>query len=191
VAGLVKDPTDWPTTVHTDGELCCATLTNLDYRLKVAPIVEWAPVVDKVLADTGGQWRVCGDGEHADELAAALAPYEHVEFGGYVDAREELAGANCLLHPSRLDALPNAILEGLASELPVVTTDFHEFQRYGDPLYRVGSEADLRETLSGLADPATRSERGRAGLERIRRDHSADAVARQYEAFFTEVLANA
>lgn len=190
VAGLVKDPTAWPTTVHTDTKLRCATLTNLDYRLKVAPIVEWAPVVDEVLAETGGRWRVCGDGEHAAALADALAPYDHVEFAGFVDAHEELHAANCLLHPSRLDALPNAMLEGLASELPVVTTDFHEFVRYGDPLHRVSDTAVLRETLTELTDPATRSERGRAGLERIRRDHTAQAVARQYEAFFTEVVAN-
>lgn len=188
VAGLVKDPTEWPTTVHTDRELRLTSLTNLNYRLKVAPIIEWAPVVDDVLAETGGYWRICGDGEHAAAVREALAPYDHVEFAGYVDAHAELDRANALLHPSRLDALPNAILEGLASELPVVTTDFHEFVRYGDPLSRVGSEADLRETLQALTDPATRAERGRAGVERIRRDHTAEVVARQYEAFFTEVL---
>lgn len=191
VAGLVKDPTEWPTTVHTDEELRIATLTNFNYQLKVAPILEWAPVVEEVLSETGGYWHVCGDGNHADAVEEALEGYDHVEFAGFVDAYDELDDANCMIHASRLDALPNAMLEGLASELPVVTTDFHEFLAYGEPLVCVDSHTHLRETLHKFRDPEVRAERGRAGLERIRRDHTEIAVARQYEAFLTEVLANA
>ncbi|WP_200531943.1 glycosyltransferase [Halorubrum sp. LN27] len=191
VAGLVKDPTEWPTTVHADNELRIATLTNFDYQLKIAPILEWAPVVEEVLSESGGYWRVCGDGEYSDIAEEALAEYDHVEFAGYVDPNAELNDSNCMIHASRLDALPNAMLEGLASELPVITTDFHEFLAYGEPLVCVDSETRLRDTLHEFRDPKTRAERGRAGLERIRRDHTAMAVARQYEAFFTEVLANA
>jgi hypothetical protein len=187
-AGLVKDPAEWPTVDHTAHELRCVTLTNADYWRKVEPLIEWAPVVDAVLDDVGGRWRICGDGEHAEKLEIRLRGYDHIEFAGYVDAQDELADANCMLHASRLDGQPNAILEGLAAGLPVVTNDWPEFAAYGPPLHVVTDTAALRERLSAYSDPEMRAERGEAGSNHLHRRHSAAAVARDYERFFASLL---
>ncbi|MBV2262684.1 MAG: glycosyltransferase family 4 protein [Thauera sp.] len=72
---------------------------------------------------------IAGSGPEAatlDALAQALGIAERVRFAGRLD-REQMAAlyrdADLMLNPSRVDNMPNAILEALASGLPVVTTD--------------------------------------------------------------------
>ncbi|HNH62598.1 MAG TPA: glycosyltransferase family 4 protein, partial [Thauera aminoaromatica] len=72
---------------------------------------------------------IAGSGPEAAALAALaqeLGIAERVRFTGRLD-REQMAAlyrdADLMLNPSRVDNMPNAILEALASGLPVVTTD--------------------------------------------------------------------
>ena len=72
---------------------------------------------------------LAGAGPEADALAALareLGVAERVRFPGRLD-RDEMAAlyrdADLMLNASRVDNMPNAILEALASGLPVVTTD--------------------------------------------------------------------
>jgi len=189
-AGLAKDPGNWPTVRHTDDEIRAVTLTNANYARKIAPLIELAETVDGVLAETGGRWHICGDGDHSDRLADGVAEYEHVEYVGYVDADDELARSNLMIHASRLDGQPNAVLEGLACGLPVVTNDWVEFVRYGWPLEVCHTQSAFEDTLRWFRRPGRREQRGRQGEEHLLEHHTPKAIARDYEAFCMEVLRN-
>ena len=72
---------------------------------------------------------IAGSGPEATALAALaqeLGVADRVRFTGRLD-REQMAAlyrdADLMLNPSRVDNMPNAILEALASGLPVVTSD--------------------------------------------------------------------
>jgi hypothetical protein len=188
-AGLWKRPGDWPTQEHTDSELRIITLTNCNYYQKIKPIMELAPIVNDCLRKTGGRWHVCGDGEHDEWLAEALAGYSNVHFRGYVDATEELQHSNLMLHPSYLDGQPNSILEGLASGLPVITNDFEAFTRFNGPIEVAKSQSKLHSLLRQYSDPQRRADKGDESIRYMEENHTPEAIARQYEHYLTQFLA--
>lgn len=189
-AGMSKNVSAWPTVTHSDSELRIVTLTNANYWEKVKPIVEWAKPVNNVLDETGGTWRVCGRGKHTAQLKDALEGYDHVEWAGYVDAYEELRTANLMLHPSYLDGQPNSVLEGMASNLPVITNDFAAFVRYEGPLTVVHSQTALHAKLMAYTDPEYRTEDGEANMHYVQEHHSAQAIAQDYERFCFNLIHN-
>ena len=181
--GLPIRPAEWPTVTHTDRDLRLLTLTNADYRGKVDPIVQRVGLVDDLLAETGGHWLIGGDGRFEDALAAATADAAHVTYGGYLDAAAELAAANVLFHPSTFDIqLPNAVLEGMASHLPVVTTPFPPFDAHRR-LRTPRSDGELVELLRGLTDPERRREEADRNVAHAREHHDPEQLGHQYRRF--------
>jgi len=187
VAGLAIDVGDWPRVDHEDDDLRLVTLTNANYRRKIQPIVDSAPLVDDVLGE-GDVWRVCGAGKYEHVLREGLASCERVSFEGFVDARAVLAESNAMVHLSELDGLPNSILEGLASGLPVITNDFTAFVEFGWPLVVTNGGHELVEALAVARDPAWRRATGRAGRRYVAEHHTAEAVGQQYLDFFARVV---
>lgn len=191
-AGMWIEPEKYPDTEHTDTQLRAVTLTNANYRRKVWPILEWAPIVNEVLSDVGGEWRVFGDGGDSMALREGLHAYDHVHYGGYTDApKDRLEWANLMLHPSDLDGQPNAVLEGFASQLPVLTTDFiafEELKRIGAPLIQIGEYAELPHALEQLTDPDIRDGIGTNGQQYCEENHTPERIGRQYERFLTQVV---
>jgi len=191
-AGMWIKPEKYPDTEHTDTQLRAVTLTNANYRRKVWPILEWAPIVNEVLSDVGGEWRVFGDGDESMALREGLHAYDHVHYGGYTDApKDRLEWANLMLHPSDLDGQPNAVLEGFASQLPVLTTDFIAFEELlqnGAPVFPIGEYSMLRKALELYADPATRTRTGTRGVTYCEEKHTPEHIGRQYERFLTQVV---
>jgi hypothetical protein len=170
---LPKAVDEWPDSIHKDTELRVLTLTNCVYPDKIAPLAEIAPVVDDVLADAGGTWRIGSWSEgHDDWLREQLANYDHIEFGLRLDAHDELEWANAMLHHSRLDVLPNAILEGLASRLPVLTNAHVAFRQSPAPLTITRTDEALREALTRFREPAHRRAAGERGYEYVARNHA-------------------
>jgi hypothetical protein len=189
LASLCKAPEAWPDVTHSDETIRAVTLTNANYMGKVQPLIEYAPVVNRFLATHGGCWTIYGRGNKATYLAQNLADYEHVEFAGYTDDPQAALGAhNLMLHLSSFDSMPNAILEGMASRLPVVTNPYCVFAAYGEPL-EVTPMDELGELLTRAQDPGWRADRGEAGVRTIEQDHSPVAVGQQYVSFFQELLA--
>lgn len=186
VVGLPVTPAEWPTVEHSASALRCVTLTNFDYAEKIAPLYDWADVVERRLG-SGERWRVCGDGELADDFAQHVSDYRHVDYCGFQDAAAELADANLLLHPSDMDIqMPNAILEGVASNLPVVTNDFQPFVE--NRAVSAVSTTQLPGLLSDFRD-ADRRRQVAAGAGAFVADaHAPARIGNKYRSFLETVV---
>lgn len=186
-AGLWKRPEDYDATTHVQNTVRCLTLTNANYAEKVEPIIEWAPVVNAYHDNNGGEWIIGAKGRYTNRLSNSLARYEHVSFEGYIDKENYLKWANVLLHPSRLDGQPNAILEGMVSQLPVLTTDWITFKEFRGPNIITDAQG-LIDQLKVLEDPATRQRHGDKGREYIKTHHTPTKIGQQYQNFFERLL---
>lgn len=178
VVPLPVDPTAWPTTSHTGREVRLLTLTNADYMEKVEPLTARMQAIERWCEEHNGEWCIAGDGKHMTKLARAASNYAHVRYIGYVDPETWLDRANVLLHFSEMDtAAPNAILEGMASDLPVVTNDFCAFESV--PTLSTATEWELRTMLDKLSDSSYRNERAQIQREYIRKHHLPKVVGEQ------------
>jgi glycosyltransferase involved in cell wall biosynthesis len=140
---------------------------------------------------------VVGDGPLRSEIERAAAPLgDRVVLAGYrPDVMAVLDAADVLLHPSRHDTLPTAILEAMACSVPVVATDvggIAELVVDGDTgMLGEGPPvaADLAAALAPLlADRALRRHMGNAGRERFEAEFSIDRWARRMRELYLSVL---
>lgn len=189
--GLPIAPTEWDDAEHVGDVLTMVTLTNLDYREKIAPLYRYAPAVERFCERHGGHWHICGDGVFEEGFAEAVGGLEHVSFDGFVDAKARVQAADVMLHLSDFDiAHPNAVLEGMAGNLPVVVNGFEGFE--GNPeTINAGSPAELLATLERLRDPSERRQHARRGQEYIREKHTHERIGNQARHFIEEVVASA
>lgn len=146
------------------------------------------------LKDLDWQWRVVGDGPQLPVLRGMLRNQSldgRVQFLGWQQASQlalEYADANIFLFPSRDEGMPNAVLEAMASGLPVIATRIagnEELVLDGDTgaLVPIGDAAALREALRQMLSDAGRRERmGRAGRLRAERQFTWKTAAQQYQA---------
>jgi glycosyltransferase involved in cell wall biosynthesis len=139
------------------------------------------------------QWRIAGDGpqmEALQSLARELGLAGRVVFLGW-QSREDLAQwyhrSNIFLFPSRHEGMPNAVLEAMASGLPVVATRIagnEELVLDGltGALVEPENVEDLREALRTLlaGGAAARERMGRASRDRVEKEYSWENAARQY-----------
>jgi glycosyltransferase involved in cell wall biosynthesis len=131
-----------------------------------------------------------GDGperERLEALSTELGLAGAVEFLGFKDAIEaELQAADLLVLASRVEGLPNALLEGMACGLPAVVTRIGgslEAAVEGQTALFVppNQEQPLREALqTAVADPELRGRLGAAASQRIEDCFTLDAVAPRY-----------
>jgi glycosyltransferase involved in cell wall biosynthesis len=143
---------------------------------------------------------VVGDGPLRSEVERAAAPLgDRVALAGYrPDAMAVLDAADALLHPSRHDTLPTAILEAMACSVPVVATDVGGIGELvvdgltGSLIDGPPVAADLAAALAPLlADRALRRRMGTAGRERVEAEFSIDRWARRMRELYLSVLEGA
>jgi glycosyltransferase involved in cell wall biosynthesis len=114
---------------------------------------------------------IAGTGPALDalrSLARSLGIEGAVAFTGRLD-REQMAAlyreADALLNPTRVDNMPNSVLEALASGVPVVSTDVG-----GVPFVVARDDRAMAEaTLALLRDGRLRAELTAAGLAEVQR----------------------
>ena len=118
-----------------------------------------------------------------------------VEFLGVQrDVRPCLRQASLFVLSSIREAMPNAILEAMASGLPVVATragGVPEVVREGETGLLVpprNPEALGKAICSSLANPAQLFALGQAGLRRAQEEFSFEAMVRRHEAVFDRLI---
>ncbi len=146
-------------------------------------------------------WRVLCAGRDEDNRRALLEAQVtrlglagNVSFLGPLDDIPSLLAASDLhLHPSREDALPNSILEAMASGLAIVGTtvggvpDLIEHGR-GGLLVPPGEPGALGAAIARLAgDPAARRRMGAINAEKVEQEYSIARSVAAYEAAYTLV----
>jgi glycosyltransferase involved in cell wall biosynthesis len=151
------------------------------------------------LKDLNWEWRIAGDGpqmQALQSLAQELGINDHVFFLGW-QTREQIIHSykqsNVFLFPSRHEGMPNALLEAMASGLPVIATCIagnEELVVEDETGYLVPPE-DI-ESLQGalkklLNDPALRQQMGIASRRRAEENYSWESTAQQYALYLEKV----
>lgn len=145
------------------------------------------------------EWRIAGDGSQMhvlQSLAKELGIEDRVIFLGW-QSREQLLEcylqANIFLFPSRHEGMPNAMLEAMASGLPVIASCIagsEELVVDGKTGYLVPSEdiEALQEALKKLlGDSALRKQMGLASRQHVEENYSWEYTARQYALLLEKV----
>lgn len=114
-----------------------------------------------------------------------------VEVTGWLpaaEARRRLRAADVLVHYSRWEGLPNAVLDGMAAGLPVVASDIpgnRDAVVHGETGFLAGDEMELLTRCQELVDDAALRRRlGEAGRERVRREFSRDRMLARLQALY-------
>jgi len=151
------------------------------------------------LKELNWEWQIAGDGPQMpvlQSLAEELGIDDRVHFLGW-QSREQLmkcyGKANVFVFPSRHEGMPNAMLEAMASGLPVIASCIagsEELVVNGETGYLVPSEdvealqAALKQLLS---DPALREQMGMASRQYVEENYSWEATAQQYALLLEKV----
>jgi glycosyltransferase involved in cell wall biosynthesis len=151
------------------------------------------------LKDLAWEWRIVGDGPRLDFLksyAEELGISDRVHFLGW-QSREQLIEqyqrSNIFLFPSRHEGMPNAVLEAMASGLPVIASHIagnEELVVDGETGLLFPSEDvdSLRTALRKLLTDATlRQKMGNASRRHMEENYSWESTARQYELLLEQV----
>jgi glycosyltransferase involved in cell wall biosynthesis len=143
------------------------------------------------LADPGLRFVWLGGGEPAAESALRRAGVEVTGWLSHSSLLERLAGLDIYLQCSRWEGLPVAVMEAMATGLPVVATDIvgnRDLVQHGRTGWLASSEDELADGVMRLArDAALRVSWGSAAREYVGRCHSTHSMMRQlYRAYGLE-----
>jgi len=141
---------------------------------------------------------IAGDGPLRAELrnrARQLEIIEKIRFlGTYSDVPRLLASADLFAYPSQSDGLPLALLEALASRVPVIASRFDSadglLQHNNNALlFEVGDLDGLSKALIFALDrPEEMQLMAQAAFSQIRHSYSVDEMCRGYDELFRSSL---
>jgi glycosyltransferase involved in cell wall biosynthesis len=140
---------------------------------------------------------IAGDGPARDRIhAAAAALGDGVVLAGHRDdVMAVLDATDILLHPSRVDAFPTALLQALAASVPIVATDaggIPEIVEHGTSGLLVPappSEVALVQALSAmLDDDSVRRRCAAAGRRRFEAEFTVERWASRTRQIYEEAL---
>lgn len=140
---------------------------------------------------------IVGDGPARDSLTALAGAHPGaVTIAGHRDdIMEVLDASDLLLHPSRIDALPGALLEAMAAGVPAVATDVGgipdiiEHGVNGILVPAPATAAALREAIAPLlADTRLREALGRRARQRFELEFSLERWVERLRALYDDVL---
>ena len=151
------------------------------------------------LRELDWEWRIAGNGPQLQvlqSLAKDLGLEDRVHFLGW-QSRDQLIEsykqANVFLFPSRHEGMPNAMLEAMASGLPVIASCIagsEELVLNDKTGYLIPSEdiESLQVSLKKLlSDPARRAQMGSASRQHAEANYSWESTARQYARLLEKV----
>ena len=152
------------------------------------------------LKDLEWEWVIAGDGNYRPEMEALcleLGISDRVIFTGWQTSqqlKDRYHDANLFVFPSRHEGMPNAILEAMASGLPVVASRIAGNEELVVPgetglLVPAGSISELSSSLRQLIeDEKSRKKMGAAGRNRVEASYSWAFVAAEYSRMLSDML---
>lgn len=163
---------------------------GIDWMLRVAPqILGQLPSHDLLLVGDGPERKTLQD------LAASLGVANRVHFAGWrPDVPDILAASALLVLPSRWEGMPNVVLEGMATGLPVVCTRVAGVEELLGPLsdgqiVDVNDAGGFVETVLQLAgNPSKAQEIGRQNYRRANKHFSLEAMVAAYERLYESLV---
>lgn len=184
-----------PPARHTAGRpVTICTVGRMSTPRPPEPFVRMAWRLSNTRADARCLW--IGSGElrpQFDRLREMLRLEGCLEATGWLPhnkALEQLKKADILVHYSRWEGLPNAVLEGMALGLPVVASDVpgnRELIVHGENGFIAGSEAELSAHVLRLTkEPDLRARFGRRGWEIARERYSKDRLLAEMASLYSK-----
>jgi glycosyltransferase involved in cell wall biosynthesis len=143
---------------------------------------------------------IAGDGpqkQPLETLAKGLGIENRVHFLGWLDRKDLIPlyqDANLFVFPSRHEGMPNAILEAMASGLPVIATQIAGNEELVSPgvtgiLASSEDSAGLQSALSALlVDPQVRQQMGAAARQRVERNYSWSCTGEEYLSLLNQTV---
>lgn len=142
-----------------------------------------------------------GDGPLRSDIEKQIAEYglqKHIEITGWASSeqvREQLLAARAMVLPSFAEGLPVVIMEALALNRPVISTYVAGIPELVEPgvcgwLVPPGSAETLAIAMgAALQAPLEKlEEMGKAGAERVARQHNIDLEAKKLIALFQQAI---
>lgn len=142
-----------------------------------------------------------GDGPLRSDIEKQIAEYglqKHIEITGWASSeqvREQLLAARAMVLPSFAEGLPVVIMEALALNRPVISTYVAGIPELVEPgvcgwLVPPGSAEKLAIAMgAALQAPLEKlEEMGKAGAERVARQHNIDLEAKKLIALFQQAI---
>lgn len=162
------------------------SLSALEERKGIQSVVRAMPHLLAQYPDL--QYRVLGEGAYRSELEAEIRRLDlgaHVHLmGNQSEVADHLAAADVGCQLAYGEALPVAVLEMLAMELPVLTSQHPPFDSFIRPEWGMRvQESDTQavaDAICALLEPTRRSTMGRAGREHVITHYSWESVADAY-----------
>lgn len=118
-------------------------------------------------------------GERVREMVRDMNLANKLELTGWLrpeEARERLRSLDLMIHFSRWEGLPNAVIDAMAAGVPVIASDVpgnRDAVANGETGVIVKDEVELLETALALVDdPARRRQLGAAARERVAKEFS-------------------
>ncbi len=183
-----------------EDEFCWLAVGNVSVAKDYPTLLRAFALVKKQYPNA--QLRVAGGlwyDEVKDELDRLLdhhALHDHVQFlGQRTDVPALLHAADAFVLSSRTEGLPNAVMEAMATGLPVVATDVggvrelveNEVSGYVVPSLKPDVLAQAMLQLTDLSS-SERKEMGMAGQKHIRNTFELEVVCQQWEDLFVQHL---
>lgn len=157
----------------------------------------WQDLPEEIRSAT--ELHFVGDGDLSEAIRSAVpnALRSQVLFHGHqADAVPYLSEATILVLPSSWEGMPNAVLEAMATGLPVIATQVDGTEEL-IPDDRFGWLVPPRDTaqltaamVEALSSPEDRHSRAAAALERVRSEFTWERVVQQYDQRLLQLLAS-
>ena len=174
-----------------------AVVACLREEKRIDVLISAIPQIVASCPDT--KFVIAGDGTCREDLltlARELGVLENIDFLGHRDdVSAVLSQADIFVLPSRSEAFPNAIMEAMATGLPVVASnvggipELVEDGRTGHLVQPGDATALADSVIALLQQPQRLEEFGRAGRSKVEQSYSFDRMVAQFEDLYERELA--